>query len=72
MKAFAPILIVSGLALCLVGLAAWAGLLSWIGKLPGDMRYEGESTRIYFPVVSMIVLSLVLTVLVNLIGRFLK
>ncbi|NND85215.1 MAG: DUF2905 domain-containing protein [Acidimicrobiia bacterium] len=48
------------------------GLLSWFGNLPGDIRTEGESTRVFFPITSMIVVSVVLTVLVNLVGFFLR
>jgi hypothetical protein len=43
------------------------GLLAWFGKLPGDIRYEGERSRFFFPITSMIVVSVVLTAIVNLI-----
>lgn len=45
--------------------------LHWIGRLPGDIRIEKEHTRFYFPLTTMIVFSLVLTLLVNLIKKFL-
>ncbi len=54
-----------------VGVVVWAGGLSWFGRLPGDIRIEGEHTRVYIPLVSMLVVSVILTVLLNLIGRWL-
>ena len=43
----------------------------WFGKLPGDINIRKENYRFYFPVVTMIVISVVLTVIVNIIKRFL-
>ena len=54
----------------LVGVLAWSGLLGFFGRLPGDFRYEGEHTRIYFPFVSMLLLSVVLSVLAAVVRRF--
>ena len=45
--------------------------LHWIGRLPGDIRVEKENFRFYFPITTMILLSLVLTLIVNIIRRFL-
>jgi hypothetical protein len=42
------------------------GVFAWFGNLPGDIRYEGERTRVFFPITSMIVISVALTVVVNL------
>lgn len=63
--------ILAGIILVVTGLILHyaPGLLSWFGKLPGDLRFEGERTRVYFPIVSMIILSIVLTLLINLFGR---
>ncbi len=43
-------------------------LFSWFGHLPGDIRIEGENTRVYIPITSMILVSVVLTVVINLVG----
>ena len=43
----------------------------WIGRLPGDIRIEKENTRFYFPVTTMILFSLVLTIILQLIKKFL-
>jgi hypothetical protein len=45
--------------------------LHWIGRLPGDIRIERENFRFYFPITSMILFSVLLTVVVNLLRRFL-
>lgn len=66
------LIILGGLALVVVGLLIWSGALSWFGRLPGDIRYEGDNSRVFIPITSMIIASIVLTVLVNLIGRFLR
>lgn len=42
----------------------------WIGKLPGDFRIEKENFRFYFPFATMIILSLVITLLINIFKRF--
>ncbi len=44
------------------------GLFSWFGKLPGDIRIASGNTFVFIPLTSMVVLSLALTVIVNLLG----
>ena len=44
--------------------------LHWIGRLPGDIRIEKENFKFYFPLTTMILLSLLLTLIVNIIKRF--
>jgi hypothetical protein len=53
--------ILCGLAIALVGVALRFGLLSWFGRLPGDIRYESEDTRLYIRLVSMLLVSVVLS-----------
>jgi hypothetical protein len=65
-----PAVIVAGVVLILVGLVIWAGGFSWFGRLPGDIRIERETVRVYVPVVSMLVISVVLSLIVNLFRRF--
>ncbi len=64
------LVIFAGLALVVVGALVYAGALSWFGRLPGDVRYEGETTRVYVPIVSMLVVSLVLSAAAYLLRRF--
>ena len=70
----AKILIIVGLILIICGIIAYTVPQSykWIGKLPGDIRIEGENTKIYIPIVSMILLSVILTILFNIAGWILS
>jgi hypothetical protein len=56
-------LIIAGIALVLIGIAYKFGLLNWFGNLPGDIKYEGENTKFYFPVVTMLLISVILSLL---------
>ena len=64
------LLIALGVVLIIAGLLYWSGLLGWFGRLPGDLRIESETTRIYVPIVSMLVISVVLSLIFWLVGRF--
>ena len=57
------LLILLGVGLVVVGRLVWTGALSWFGRLPGDIRWEGPRGRVYIPLVSMLLLSVVLSVL---------
>ena len=63
-------LLVVGLACIVLGLLAYLGALSWFGRLPVDVRLERSGVRIYVPLVSMLVSSVVLTVVLSIIRRF--
>jgi len=65
------LLIVGGAAVILIGLLVYSGGLSWFGKLPGDIRYETERTHVYIPLVSMLLVSLILSLIMYLLRRFL-
>jgi hypothetical protein len=62
-----------GIAVIVIGVLIYFlhDKLHWIGRLPGDIRIERENFRFYFPIVTMIVISLVLTIVINLIKKFL-
>jgi len=64
------LVIVGGLFVAFVGLLIYTGALSWFGRLPGDIRYESEHVRVYVPIVSMLLISLVLSLLFYLLRRF--
>lgn len=67
-----PLLVALGLVLVVVGLVAWVGGLSWFGRLPGDVRLERGAVRVYAPIASMLLVSLVLSVVAALVRRFLR
>lgn len=64
------IVVVAGVGLILIGLLIYSGALSWFGRLPGDIRYESDNARVYVPIVSMLIVSLVLSLLFYLLRRF--
>jgi hypothetical protein len=68
------ILIVIGASLLLIGvtLRYFPGLFSWFGNLPGDIRRETENTTVFIPITSMLVVSVVLTIVLNLVGRLFR
>jgi len=47
--------------------APWA--LNWFGKLPGDIRIENERSSIFIPITSMIIISIVFSILINVFKR---
>jgi len=65
------LILLLGLVLVVLGLVLGfaPGLLGWFGHLPGDIRIERENGTFIFPVTSMIIVSLVLTIIVNLFFR---
>jgi hypothetical protein len=63
-------IVIIGIVVVLVGLAVWSGALGWFGRLPGDIRIERETTRVYIPFVSMLVVSVVLSLVMYVVNRF--
>jgi len=72
MENIARFLMLAGVGLFLVGgilfLVVKLGLP--LGRLPGDIRIEGENGSFYFPLATSLLVSLVLSVLLNLLGKF--
>ena len=64
------LVIFGGVFITIVGLLIFSGGLSWFGRLPGDIRYESGNVHVYIPVVSMLLISLALTLILNLLRRF--
>jgi hypothetical protein len=64
-------LILAGLLLLVVGVVLQfaPGIFNWFGRLPGDIRVEGERGKFFFPITSMVIVSVVLTLLINLFKR---
>lgn len=63
--------IVLGAILVLIGLMLTyaPGLLNWFGRLPGDIRIQDEHKFIFIPITSMIIVSILLTLIINLFFR---
>lgn len=71
MTGFGKILVVLGLILLIVGIIIWIGgdKFGWFGNLPGDIRVERKNISFYFPLTSMVVLSVVLSLIIWLIRK---
>ena len=67
----AKILIMIGVLLIMIGVIwlLFPNVFSWIGNMPGDIKHTSGNTRVYFPVVTMIIISIVATILLNLFNR---
>jgi hypothetical protein len=63
-----------GATLIIIGLLVWfAGdRLNWFGRLPGDIRIERPGFSCFFPITTMIIVSIVLSILLSLLSRFFK
>jgi len=62
--------IFAGAAVVVLGLLVYAGALSWFGRLPGDLNFGSERTRVFVPLTSMLIVSLVLSLVMYLLRRF--
>jgi len=57
-------LVIAGLMMAAVGAILWSGFgRGWVGRLPGDLHYTRGNFSFYFPVVTCLLASLVLTLL---------
>ena len=64
-------IIMAGVAIVVLGVVIYFfhDKLHWIGRLPGDIRVERENFRFYFPITTMILFSLLITVILQIIRR---
>jgi hypothetical protein len=64
------VLLVVGILMAIVGALLLMGVrIPFLGRLPGDIRIERDGLVIVIPLATMLVLSIVLTILLNLLGR---
>ena len=65
------ILIIVGVVIAVLGvLLAFGGRMPFVGKLPGDILIRKDGITFYFPIITFLLLSVILTVIINLILRF--
>jgi uncharacterized membrane protein YidH (DUF202 family) len=63
-------LVIIGVITTLAGLLLWTGLAPrWLGRLPGDIQIERGHSAFYFPIVTCIIISIVLSLIVSLFRR---
>ncbi|WP_341225923.1 DUF2905 domain-containing protein [uncultured Arcticibacterium sp.] len=65
-------IIFAGITILVIGVLVYFfwDKLGWFGKLPGDLTFEKGNTKIYFPVLTMILVSIVLNLVIYLVRRF--
>lgn len=70
----ANLVIAIGVGIVVLGLALryFPWLFSWFGHLPGDIRRETENTTVFIPITSMLVVSVVASLIFNLVSRLFR
>jgi uncharacterized membrane protein len=68
MQSLGKIVIIIGIITVIVGIVIYfaGNKFSWIGRLPGDIRIERENFKFYFPVTTMVIVSIILSLLLKL------
>ena len=70
MREMGKFLMILGGVIVVAGLALWVGFApKWLGRLPGDIRIERGHSAFYFPIVTCIILSIVLSLLWSIFRR---
>ena len=70
MRDIGKLLIVVGAVTALIGFVLWTGFApKWLGRLPGDIRIERGNSAFYFPIVTCIVISIVVSLVLALFRR---
>ncbi len=70
MRELGKFAVVIGIVITLVGLVMWSGFAPrWLGRLPGDIRIERGNFAFYFPIVTCIIVSIVLSLLLSIFRR---
>lgn len=61
-------IIIAGIIIVVVGALVYffGDKLHWIGRLPGDIRIEKENFKLYFPITTMIIASILLTIIIRI------
>ena len=76
MQAIGKILLIVGAVIAVIGglliLASRVPFLSSLGNLPGDIHFEGQGFSCFVPIVSMILISVVLTIVLNIVARLIN
>jgi uncharacterized membrane protein YidH (DUF202 family) len=71
MRELGKLIVIIGVITTLLGLVMWSGFVpKWLGRLPGDIRIEREHSAFYFPIVTCVILSIVLSLLLSIFSIF--
>jgi hypothetical protein len=65
-------ILIAGLVVVAAGILIYFfhDYFKWIGRLPGDIRIEKENFKLYFPLTTMIIFSLAITIIIQIFKRF--
>jgi hypothetical protein len=63
------LMLLGGILLVLGAIFSFGGKIGWLGRLPGDFRFERGGFSFYFPLATSILLSLILTLIINFFRR---
>ncbi len=63
------LIILGGIILIIGVVLLWGGKIPFLGKLPGDLNFKWGGGSVYFPIMTCIILSILLTVILNFIFR---
>ena len=70
MRELGKFIVIIGVVATLVGLVMWSGFApKWLGRLPGDIRIEREHSAFYFPIVTCLIVSGVISLLLWIFRR---
>jgi len=70
MQEIGKVLVVLGTVLLLLGLVLWSGFgAGWLGRLPGDIRVQRGNFGFYFPIVTCIILSILVSLILSFFRR---
>lgn len=70
MQELGKLLLVAGVVMALLGLALWSGIGgSWLGRLPGDVRIERGNSGFYFPIMTCVIVSIMLSLVMSFFRR---
>jgi len=72
LQSMGKMLVLLALGLAIVGALFWVGGRMGLGSLPGNFKFEGENWSCYVPIMASIVISLLLTVVLNVIIRWFR
>jgi len=71
MRELGKFVVIIGVITTLFGLLMWSGIApKWLGRLPGDIRIERGHSAFYFPIVTCIILSILLSLLLSFFSIF--
>ena len=70
MNEIGKLLVIVGLLMALAGVMLWSGFgRGWLGRLPGDIHYSKGNFHFYFPIITCLILSALLTLILWLMRK---